>query len=160
MLLKRQIRKQTLFCFYSFQSKLFRLQQKLRCSNVLQSIFCTWLHSLDTHPNRVTYQYFKENDIISPKQFGFQVNNSMYNAILNLTNDILTSFKTGQFTLEAFIDLSNAFDTVDTVNHSILLHKLNKQSKCLNWFKSYLKHRQQLYYSVKMKMTFSGVQLN
>ena len=88
-------------------------------------------------------QYFKENDMFFPKQFGFQVNNSTHHAILNLTDDILTSFEKGQFTLGVFIDLSKAFDTV---NHSILWHKLELyviKGKCLNWFKSYLKHRQQ-----------------
>ena len=56
-----------------------------------------------------------------PKQFGFQVNNSTHHAILNLTDDILTSFEKGQFALGVFIDLSKVFDTV---NHDILLHKL------------------------------------
>ena len=68
-----------------------------------------------------TYQYFKENDMFFPKQFGFQVNNSTHHAVLNLTDDILTSFKKSQFTFRVFIDLSKAFDTN---NHSILLHKL------------------------------------
>ena len=90
-----------------------------------------------------TYRCFKENDTFSPRQFGFQVNNSTQHAILNLTDDILTSFEKGQFTLGVFIDLSKAFDTV---NHSVLLHKLKLygiKGKCLNWYKNYLKHRQQ-----------------
>ena len=67
---------------------------------------------------------------------------SSNHAILKLIDDILTSFEKGQFTLVVFIDLSKVFDTA---NHSILLHKLELygiKGKCLNWFKSYLKHRQ------------------
>ena len=81
--------------------------------------------------------------MLFPKQFDFQVNNSTHHAILNLTDDILTSLEKGQFTLGIFINLSKAFDTV---NHSMLLHKLEPygiKGKCLNWFKSYLKDRQQ-----------------
>ena len=60
-----------------------------------------------------TYQFFKENDIFFPKQFGFQLNNSMHYIILDLTDNILTSFGKGQFTLGVFIDLSKAFDADD-----------------------------------------------
>ena len=87
-----------------------------------------------------TYYNFKETEIFFPKQFGIQINSSTHHTILKLTDDILTSFQKGQFTLRVFIDLSKAFDTA---NHSILLHKLELygiKGKCLSWFKSYLKH--------------------
>ena len=91
-----------------------------------------------------TYQYIKQYHQLIPKQFGVQVNNFTHHAILNLTEDILTFFEKGQFTLGVFIDLSKA---ADTINHSILLQnlKLNgKTSKCLNWYENYLKHRYQV----------------
>ena len=54
------------------------------------SIFSKVLESIKY--NR-SYQHFKENDMIFPKQFRFQVNNSTHHAILNLMDDILTSFE-------------------------------------------------------------------
>ena len=70
--------------------------------------------------NRI-YKHLKSNNLLSDKQFGFQLNNSTEHAILQLVNDISSSFERGEHTLGLFIDLSKAFDTVD---HKILISKL------------------------------------
>ena len=71
------------------------------------------------------FQYFqkflKSNNLLFDKQFGFQLNNSAEHAILQLVNDISSSFARGEYTLEIFIDLSRAFDIVDD---EILISKL------------------------------------
>ena len=60
------------------------------------------------------------------KQFGFQVNTSTRHTLLELINNIINSFENSEFTLEVFIDLSEAFDTV---NHDIQLKKLGPRMK-------------------------------
>ena len=92
--------------------------------------------------NRV-YNYFVENKLLFPKQFGFQINTSTEHAILELVRNITKSFEKNEYVLGVFIDLKKAFDTV---NHEILLHKLKLygiNGTCLEWFKSYLSNRNQ-----------------
>ena len=63
--------------------------------------------------------------------------------IPQLANQIHESFENNLYTLVVFIDLSKAFDTV---NHSIIIKKLETYSihgKNLEWFKSYLRNRKQ-----------------
>ena len=65
-------------------------------------------------------------------------------AILQLVNDISSSFERGEYTLVIFIALSKAFDTV---NHEILISKLEyygiKGKTSTKWLKSYLSERKQ-----------------
>ena len=101
-------------------------------SKVLERIIC----------NRV-YNHLDSKGLLFEKQFGFQRNNSTEHAILQLTQDITSSFEKGQYTLGVFIDLSKAFDTVD---HQILNKKLQYygiDGTALEWFKSYLINRKQ-----------------
>ena len=79
--------------------------------------------------------------------FKFQVKcrktHSTSHACTLLTSKITKSFNSKQKILGIFIDLSKAFDTI---NHTILLSKLNHygiRGISLQWFKSYLRNRNQ-----------------
>ena len=75
----------------------------------------------------------------SEKIFGFQNNHSTDHSLTSLRN----ALDSGNFACGVFIDLQKAFDTV---NHDILLSKLNHyiiRGVSFNWFKSYLSDRTQ-----------------
>ena len=83
-------------------------------------------------------KFFTENDSLCEKQNGFRPGHSTTNSIINLTNDIYNATNCGQVTVAAFIDLKKAFDTV---NHKILLEKLNYmgiRKETLIWIENYL----------------------
>ena len=67
------------------------------------------------------YRHLRNNNLLFNKQFGFQLNNPTEHAILQLFNDISSSFERGEYTIGICIDLSKPFDTVD---HEILISKL------------------------------------
>ena len=88
-------------------------------------------------------KYFKENNLLTDSQYGFQAGHSTEHAILYLNDEIFKNFEENLFTLGVFIDLSKAFDTV---NHDILMEKLKLyglSQPVLKWFKCYLSNRKQ-----------------
>ena len=96
------------------------------------------------------YNHFVENKIQKqPKQFGFQINTSTKNAVLELVRNITKSFEKSKYVLGVFIYLKKA---LDIINHDILLYKLKLygvNGTCLEWFKSYLSNRNQcIFYEV------------
>ena len=90
--------------------------------------------------NRV-YNYLNDNNLLFRKQFGFRKGHSTDHALIKLIDSIYDSFNQNKYTLGVFIDLSKAFDTVD---HNILIDKLNSygiKNNSFKWFSSYLLNR-------------------
>lgn len=89
------------------------------------------------------YHYLNENNILSQFQSGFRSANSTVTALLQATENWYKNIDCGYINGVVLVDLSKAFDTVD---HTILLKKLNMygfNNIPLDWFKSYLDDRQQ-----------------
>ena len=77
--------------------------------------------------------------ILYDSQYGFREKRSNEHAILKITNQIQKNTDRKLYTCGIFIDLQKAFDTVD---HSILLKKLNHygiRAIVNDWFTSYRK---------------------
>ena len=85
--------------------------------------------------------FIDKHKILSPAQYGFRKNHSTQHAIIDIVDKICKNMESKKFTCGIFIDLKKAFDTVD---HSILLSKLNHygiRGLIHDWFNSYLSDR-------------------
>ena len=88
-------------------------------------------------------KYLLENAILHSNQFGFRSRLSTCMALLELMNKLTASIDAGEIPVGLFIDLAEAFDTVD---HRILLSKLQHygiRGNAFQWFESYLSDRKQ-----------------
>ena len=102
--------------------------------------------------------FIEASNILLSSQYGFRKVHSTQHAVLDLLNVIQTNMDKSLFSCGIFIDLKKAFDTVD---HSILLSKLNYygfRGIINQWFSSYLQGRTQstqISYHVSNKMKVS-----
>ena len=89
-----------------------------------------------------TYKHLERTGQIYQSQYGFRSKHSRENAISELTSEVIKNRDIGLHTLNVFLDISKAFDML---THSILLEKMYRYGicgQCLNWYHSYLNHRQ------------------
>ena len=59
-------------------------------------------------------RYLETADLLPPLQSGFRPRHSTETAVLHVLSDILTAVDSGDAAALALLDLSAAFDTVDT----------------------------------------------
>lgn len=87
--------------------------------------------------------FINNNNILYTKQFGFRRGHSTSHALVSITEWIKSYIDRGYFVGGLFLDIQKAFDTV---NHGILLQKLNIygiRGICLQWIDSYMRDRKQ-----------------
>jgi hypothetical protein len=88
--------------------------------------------------------FLEEHSLLPKHQSGFRARHSTETALLKVLSDILSAADHGDVTLLGLLDMSAAFDTVD---HDILLHRLEESfglsGSVLNWLSSFLQGRTQ-----------------
>ena len=98
-------------------------------SKILEKVVCSQLTS-----------YLITNHILSPSQYAYRPSHSTEDAILDVVEWVARRVDVGDVTSLTSIDLSRAFDSVD---HSMLLNKLEWYGISSRWFSSYLSGRSQ-----------------
>ena len=100
--------------------------------------------------------FFQKHNIFYKYQFGFRKNHATANALTEVIDYIYKSLDEGNYVFGIYIDLKKAFDTVQ---HKILLHKLQYygiRGLAFHWFETYLSKRKQF---VVINDTQSDIQI-
>jgi len=88
--------------------------------------------------------HLERNNLLHPLQSGFRRGHSTQSLLLYLTDSWYKSLDRGDMVGVVYLDIAKAFDTI---NHSLLLHKLkvqfNLSDQLCQWIKCYLSNRVQ-----------------
>ena len=96
------------------------------------------------------YNYFRDNDILSPLRSGFISGDSTVNQFTYLYDIFCHALDSGKEVRVVFCDISKAFDCVWHARLILKLKEADIAGSHLNWFIDYLSNR-------KQRVTFSGV---
>lgn len=123
------------------------------CSNFRPiSLISTFAKLLEKIMKEKLLKFLNNNGFFSKNQYGFRSGLNTETALLDFTTNLANGINNGKCVSGLFLDIKKAFDTV---NHTILLDKLNNcgvRGVALNWFTSYLDKRRQC---VKVEDKFS-----
>ena len=89
-------------------------------------------------------KYLCENSLLKNDQFAYVKYQSTVNVLHTVVDIALNNINNSLLTGIVQLDLRKGFDTI---NHKILLYKLQKygiNSNCVSWFQSYLNNRKQI----------------
>ena len=124
----------------------FKIEDPSLCTNYRPiSLLSNLSKIIETLAHKRVSNFLTAQNVLYEKQFGFRNNRSTMHALTELTKKIKIkqACDSGQFACEIFLDLQKAFDTV---NHNILLRKLEHygiRGVSNIWFKSNLTDRKQ-----------------
>ena len=95
---------------------------------------------------RLIARQFNKHDLFPVRQSAYRQGHSTETAVLTVHNDIVCAIDRGHVVALALQDLTSAFDTVDhTLLLSILENRFSVTGSSLEWFRSYLTDRTQVF---------------
>ena len=133
---------------------IFKKGSRKSCNNYrpvsLTSIVCKLMESIIRD---VLMSYILNNDLLSPKQYGFVTGRSTVLQLLHVLDKWTEALDNGEQIESIYMDFQKAFDTVP---HRRLLRKLQSygiKGKLLRWLQDFLSNRQQ---KVKVNRSLSS----
>ena len=122
---------------------IFKKDSKLLVSNYRPISLLSNINKLLEKLITRVYKFLEVNKCLYSLQFGFRTRYSTNLTLISITENIREALDSGKVAGGVFVDFQKAFDTV---NHEILVWKLNHygiRGTANDWFSSYLSNRSQ-----------------